>query len=873
MDAARWSRVSALFDEALAHPPENRQAWLESACDDPDVRAEVLALLEEDAHTHPLLGRNVGQVADELFDRAGTYKNAVGPYRLTRVLGEGGMGVVYLAERDDLGSRAAVKILRDAALSPARRARFMLEEQILAGLKHPAIAHLYDADVLPDGTPYFVMEYVEGVSITEYCQTHRSTLNEKLHLFRQVCEAVAHAHRQAVIHRDLKPSNILVAEDDQGQPHVKLLDFGIAKPLDRIEDDRTAVGLRLMTPAYAAPEQLRGDAVGVYTDVYALGVLLYELLTDARPHDLTGLTPAQAEGVILNQPPAAPSTRAAREKSVARRAWHDLDVLCLTAMHRDPQRRYPSVDALVRDVNHFLEGEPLDARRDSLGYRTGKFIERHRALVGAALGVALVIVALTAFYTVRLAQARNVAVAEADKAEHVSQFLLSLFEAGDPFMPGNDSLTVEVLLNRGVERAAALDSQPLVQAQMLTMLGRVFLQLSQYDRADTLLRQALRQQQALDADPLDQAETLANLAGLYQHTSAYDSAEVFIRQSLRLREQYMDDSDPLLARTHNDLGVILCNKGAYEEALATYNTALDLQQRREGPPTVDLATTVNNMGACYYQQGDYERAEPLLRESLALSRAVHGREHGSVAIDLANLGVLMDTRGNYAAADSMLTEALRIKRLRLGNDHYETAFALTQLGGMLRRKGDYDRAEAYLREAMAIEARILDPEHRNRGVTAMQLGLALQGQKRYAEAETALQDAERILSGALGSGHPFVGVARANRAHLLHVRGRLGESESLFQSGLALLRASLPPGHDLTAIVESKYAALLATRGRYAEAESLLVHSFERLAETLGLEHDESDSTRLRLVRLYRLWEKPEQAARWQAQIRIERRD
>ncbi len=309
----------------------------------------------------------------------------MGPYRVLRLLGEGGMGVVYLVEREDVGGRAALKLLRDAWVSPSRRARFLAEQRTLAQLDHPGIAQLHDAGTLPDGTPWFAMEYVEGVPLTEYCRAHGSGLGERLRLFRAVCEAVQHAHRHAVIHRDLKPSNILVKADGA----VKLLDFGIAKQLEPTgpATDPTRTGLRLMTPAYAAPEQVEGGRLGVETDVYALGVLLFELLSGRLPFELAGLSPHEAARRVLEQEPPRPSQIADRPVQASRAAWADLDVLCLTAMQRVPSRRYPSVEALIRDLDHHLAGEPLDARPDSLAYRVGKLLRRNARAVMVASAV------------------------------------------------------------------------------------------------------------------------------------------------------------------------------------------------------------------------------------------------------------------------------------------------------------------------------------------------------------------------------------------------------------------------------------------------------------------------------------------------------
>src|SRR5688572_14140386 len=342
MDSERWERIQAVFHEAVALPPAERHGYVAAAAGaDTTLAEEVLAALKEDARGLTLLDGGIGRVAGPILDGARAAVEQIGPYRLVRVIGEGGMGTVFKAERVDLGTSAAIKILRDAWLSPARRRRFAAEQRTLAALNHPGIARLFDAGVLNDGTPWIVMEYVDGTPITDYCQTHNASLQERLRLFRAVCDAVQFAHRHLVIHRDLKPSNILVTADGAA----KLLDFGIAKQLAETDSDVdvTRTGMRPMTPAYAAPEQLRGEPIGVHTDVYSLGALIYELLTGRRPFDVSAQMSPDAVAAVLDQEPARPSG--------ARKAT-DLDVLVLTALRADPARRYVSVEALIRDLEH-----------------------------------------------------------------------------------------------------------------------------------------------------------------------------------------------------------------------------------------------------------------------------------------------------------------------------------------------------------------------------------------------------------------------------------------------------------------------------------------------------------------------------------------
>ena len=435
MDRERWERIQSVFHDVADRPESERAASLRIACGGDDgLIADVSALLQEDTRSASVLDCDLPRIAHQVLDAPlkSLPLDEFGPYRIKGVLGEGGMGVVYLAEREDLGSLVAIKILRDAWLSPARLARFESEQRTLANLNHPSIARLFDADYLTNGTPWFVMEYVEGAPLTDYCRKHESSIDERLRLFHSVCEAVQYAHSQAIIHRDLKPSNILVKIDGT----VRLLDFGIAKQLGSLDGgaNPTLTALRLMTPAYSAPEQLQGRPVGTRSDVYSLGVILYELLAGRLPFDLSKRTPAETELAIVHGEPEKPSAVAAKHHGIlhaGKAAWSDLDVLCLTAMHKDPERRYRSVEALIRDIDLYLKGQPLEARPDTLPYKIGKFARRNRKALAVAAIVFTVIAAQAALFTYRLTRARNVALAEAARTQRIQRFMLNLFEGGD----------------------------------------------------------------------------------------------------------------------------------------------------------------------------------------------------------------------------------------------------------------------------------------------------------------------------------------------------------------------------------------------------------------------------------------------------------
>ncbi|HEY7728705.1 MAG TPA: serine/threonine-protein kinase, partial [Candidatus Eisenbacteria bacterium] len=614
MSDLRWERIQALFHEAAELPAEEQERLLAARYpDEPEIAAEVLALLAEDRRPGSPLERDLAGIADRILEEGigGGAPRTIGPYRLIRVIGEGGMGVVYLAERTDLENRVAIKILRDAWLSPARRERFAAEQRTLAQLNHPSIARLYDADSLPDGTPWFAMEYVEGVPITEYCAAHACPIATRLELVRAVCEAVLHAHQLAVIHRDLKPSNILVTRDWR----VKLLDFGIAKPVDALASgvDQTRTELRLMTPGYAAPEQLRGQGLGVHTDIYALGVILYELLTGRLPFPTSDRSPAELQRILTDRAPEPPSI-AAREASERPgwvralwsergAAWADLDVLCLKAMQPDPERRYRTVDSLIRDLDHYLRGEPLEARPDTLGYRLGKYLRRHWRPVSAAAAVFLVVVGLVAFYTVRLTRARNAAVAEAERTRRIQEFVNGIFEGGDEEAGPAESLRVVTLLGRGVQEAQALTGEPAIQAELYQTLGGIYQKLGDLDRADSLFRAALTERRIhLGPDHPDVAKSLVALGLLRADQSDLDEAERLVREGLAMAQRRARSQPAEVARATTALGLVLENRGSYGPAIEVLTRAVQLDSIA-GLPLKDRVASLTELANSHFYAG------------------------------------------------------------------------------------------------------------------------------------------------------------------------------------------------------------------------------------------------------------------------------
>src|SRR5437016_2783825 len=869
MNAARWEQIQALFHEVADLPDPAQRASLEAQCaEDPTLMTEVLSVLGEDARGDSPLDRDAAHVAAEVLDEGiptALLDQTFGPYRLKEALGQGGMGVVYLAEREDLGSVAAIKILRDAWLSPDRRERFASEQRTLAQLNHPAIARLYDADTLPDGTPWFVMEYVEGVPLTTFCEEHGSSIPERLGLFRAVCEAVEHAHRHLIVHRDLKPSNILVKPDGS----VKLLDFGIAKQLDSLEGpvDRTRTGMRLMTPAYAAPEQILGEPVGMHTDIYTLGVVLYELLTGRLPFDLANRTPSDAETVIVEQRRVRPSA-AAKERSVSRQAWADLDVLCLTAMHIEPQRRYRTVEALIRDIDHYLAGEPLEARPDTFGYRLGKYVRRNWRPVSAATASFIVVVSLVLFYTLRLATARNAAVAEAARTQRIQHFMLNLFQGGEEAVGPADSLRVVTLVDRGVRDAQSLDGEPAVQAELYETLGSIYQKLGKLDRADSLLRSALDRRRTLfGSDHPEVAKSLVALGRLRLDQAEYQEAERLVREGLAMSQRHRRPGDPAIASATVALGQVLEESGKYDEGINVLEQAVRLRGMAPAQPTTELAASMRELANTHYYAGHLAVADSLDRLVLALTRKLNGERHPLVAEDLINLGAVQHEWGHYQEAERYYREALDITQAFYGPSHYKTAAGLTVLGRALIFQKGYDDAMPLFQRALVIRERVFGKVHPQVASTLNEMaGIALARDK-FGEAEALSSRVLAIYRTVYGSKHQFVATGVSNLASVYMAQRRYARAEPLVREAVDIYSETQAGEHLNTGIARIKLGRTVLRQGRYAEAARETLTGYQILTKQTDPAGSWLVAARKDLVAAYDSLGQPEKAAPFRAEL------
>jgi eukaryotic-like serine/threonine-protein kinase len=879
VDRAAWQRLAPLIDELLDRSEGQRPAFLEElGARDPALRRELEDFLASEAASRGFLAEPVesrallGALADDArsWDALQLEGRTVGPYRVRRELGRGGMGAVFLAERVDGGfeQRVALKLVKRGMDSADILERFRTERQILARLQHPHVARLLDGGVSADGQPYFAMEYVEGAPLTRWCDERRLGLGDRLRLFLQVCDAVDYAHRNLVVHRDLKPSNVLVtAEGD-----ARLLDFGIAKVLEGAGPDADGEATltrhdgRALTPQYAAPEQLRGQPVTTATDVYSLGVILYELLSGRRPYRLHGLSPGEVERVVVQEDPPPPSSAvrqadanpAVSEPAAAEIAERrgvgverlvselkgDLDNVVALALRKEPARRYPSASALADDLRRYLGGRPVTARADRWSYRASKFVGRHRVGVAAAAVVAL---SLAAGVAIALWQARE-ALRQASRAEEVKRFTFSLFELSDPDAAKGKEITARQLLDRGAVRVESeLAGEPDLQAEMLLFLGNIYHRLSLDEEGRPLREKALVLRRAA-AHPDELAVSEAELAvgwSLFSLGKAPEAQQHFER-ALETRARRLGEDHPQTALARALLGRARFDQGDSQSAESLLRQAVEALQRRQ-PGSEELATNLTALGVVLQARGDLAGAETAYRQGLDQRRALFGEEHSQVAASLYNLGTVMKDRGDLSGAETQLRLVLPLHRRLLGPTHEVVANDLHSLGSTLLARGALVEGEAVLRESLAVRVRLYGADSPRLAVALHAVAQALRLQGRLPEAESLSRQALALAVAQLGEDHPNVAAVREELGNILRERGRLAEAEELEKRALAVYRQRLGPDHFRVASALVSLAQALMAAGRPAEAEALLREALGIRVSRFGESDWRTAEARLRL--------------------------
>ncbi len=772
----------------------------------------------------------------------------IGPYRILRLLGEGGMGVVYDAEQTKpIKRRVALKLMKIGMDTKEVVARFDAERQALAVMDHPGIAKVLDAGASETGRPYFVMELVRGVSLTEYCNTFKLATRERLQLFIGVCQAVHHAHQKGVIHRDLKPSNILVSDVD-GKPTPKIIDFGIAKAIGQRLTEHTLVtsyGQAMGTPAYMSPEQaeMSGLDVDTRTDIYALGVMLYELLVGSLPVDPSelGIPAFIAQLVMRETDPPTPSTRlsrAGREQSSIAQSRHtdpatlqrelkgDLDWIVMKAMEKDRTRRYEGASELAADLRRYLDEEPVAARPPSPGYRLGKFVRRHRAGVVAGSVVVLGLLAGTVLATLgllRATRAEQVASQEAAAAREVSDFLVGLFAVSDPGEARGSTITAREILDQGaVQVAGELEDQPLTRARFMHTIGQVYLNLGLFNAAHTMADSALMLRRAAYGERhLDVASTMHLLAEANRRQGRYREAEPLYREALSIQEEMLEPDDPDLAWSYHSLGVWYDEQGRYAEAESLFTLGLEAREEALGPDHPDVAGSLQSLGIVYYNQGRLEEAEPLFERALAIKERELGPDHFSVANALGNLAIIYTSLGKYEEVEPLYRRVVEIYEVNFGPEHPDVASALNNLAAFYEHVGRYEEAEPLYERSLALWEEALGPDHPDVAIGLHNLGNLYRNRGDYERAAPYYRRSQAIWEGAFGSDHPYLVESHKEQAVLYGALGDTRRAEREHRRAVAMAERLYGVESPQVADLLEAYTAFLRESDRQTEADSL----------------------------------------------------
>ena len=897
LSPARRAEIEEVFEQVLDLDPDLRDAWLSDRCaDDAELRAKVEALLAAHGLTTGILERRLtpattALAAEPLLDRR------IGPYRVVRELGRGGMGVVYLAERDDgeFRRQVAIKLLRNSPDAEELHRRFIAERQILASLSHPHIAQLLDGGTTDGQLPYLVMEYVDGLPITTYCDRHGLDIASRLRLFVDVCRAVNSAHQNLVIHRDIKPGNILVTASGQ----VKLLDFGIAKLLNAamggMAVPHTRTAFRVMTPDYASPEQVRGEPLTTGSDVYALGVVLYELLAGRRPYQIRTGSVRELHEVVCEREPDRPSTWAKRPAPpddpeaptpaaiasargtspdrLQRVLGGDLDAIVMMALRKEPRRRYGSAELLAEDLGRYLRGLPVVARHPSRAYYLGKFLRRHRT--GASLGAiaALSLIASTGVAIRQTATARRerdratAALTQARQAlyesDQTTSFLAGLFDVNVPAPGGAPPGTTEELIARGMGQIEQLRNHPLMQARMLEGMGLIYENSGRladarlaYERS-IALRRANREGESVEA-----ATTLVRMANTLRLAGSYGAADSAAWQALRVFEKVKGPADPSAAEAWQMLSMLAVYRSDIRGAEAYARRSADIMVAAYGADDPRIAYALEMLGGALNRLGRYEEGERYMRHALALYEREKGPNDAYLIVPLYRLAeAVAESRADYTEATRLMERGLAIARASLGDVHPRTAYTLGLLGEFESRRGNFAKAERLSRQAVDILDRTLGRRHVAVADGYIDLSKVYARAGRWADVEAAQRTAMTIYGNALGHAHTAYAGVMAGLCETHLQTGRLGEAEAECREAIEIRERALGAKNLGQVNPLMSLGDIQVQRGDLAGADSLYSAALAILQERVGAQSRAYDYLYPRISALRDLQHRPAEAA------------
>ena len=843
MDGKRYKQVKSLFADLVLLDPDDRDKVIIEKCgSDDELKAELHTLLKSyddskdffeiqsnfdesqtDPQTDPMIG------------------NHIGPYLIEREAGEGGMGIVYAGKRDDkqFEQKVAIKILRQGFTSHYLLKRFEIERQTLANLQHSNIARLLDGGKTDNGLPYLVMEYIDGTPLTEYCDENKLTIKERLELFRTVCSAVQYAHQNLIVHRDIKPGNILVTKD--GNP--KLLDFGIAKLLD---EDLTELDKRLMrtgvwhlTPEFASPEQIKGESITTSSDIYSLGVMLYQLLTGHQPYQLTSSSPVAIGRIITEEQVVKPSEKIKETEEIAttdgttkkitpesisnyrmekpeklyNHLRGDLDNIIIKAMHKDPSRRYASVEQFSEDIRRHLIGLPVIARNDTLGYRLSKFIQRHRVgFVSSIIFVSFLIasVIIIAWQTNIASKERDNARIEAKKFERVNTFLQGMLSSVDPNELGRDVKVYDILEKAADDIETDLKDQPEIEADISRTLGNTYVNLGEYE-----------------------------------------VVKPHLYNSLDLNEKLYGNESSQVATSLHDIALLYHWTGDYQLTDSLYNKALIIYRKVLNEPTEELAVNLNDYATLLNEFGDHDKAERYLREALEIIEKLKSGKNGNAAGIMNNLAITLHYKNNLIEAEKYYLKAQTLFIELFGKIHPNVGSTYNNLAFIYMDNDDYPKAEEYFTKSYEIKISLKGEDHPDVGLGLNNLGRVQYEQQNYKTAETYFRKALKQYTKTLSIDHIWVGRSNYWLGKTLMGLNEFSKAEEQFRASLIIRKKALPQGHHLIFVTKGELGICLLKQNNVIDAENFLLSSYEGSKTATGMEHSDINRILQYLIVLY----------------------
>lgn len=803
MKQDRLNKIRELFDKASNLNAVEREVFLNQECaNELELKKEILSLLDSLENTKDFLEEALTIVEQNKNNFTDPYINKqIGNYLIDGEAGVGGMGIVYTGRRNDkeFEQKVAIKILKHGITSEYLLKRFQIERQTLANLQHQNIARLLDGGRTIDGLPYLVMEFIDGIPITDFCHQKKLSLEEKLKLFREVCTAVQYAHQNLIVHRDLKPGNILVTKN--GIP--KLLDFGIAKLIDEElvdnNEDLTRTGVWHLTPEYASPEQIKGEKITTASDIYSLGVLLYQILTGYQPYKISNNSPAAISKIITEEIIQKPSEKV-KDKSrehaesnlflndkISNQLKGDLDNIVLKAMHKDPARRYVSVEQFSEDIRRHLSGLPVIAQKDTAGYRLSKFIQRHKVGFISSVGfiVFLIINLIAIIWQANIAaNERDKAKLEAQKVETVNKFLLDMLSSVDPTEIGRDVKVYDVLRKSALGVEKGFKDQPGIEASIQKTIGKTLTSLGEYDEAKPhLLRSLLLNERVYGKQSNQASESNYELALYYHWIGELKTADSLYKKSLQIFKRNSDVSKRSLASTLNDYGILKSDFAEFDESKKMYEESLNILLENYGEKDRDVASLYNNLAIVMQAQKDLDGAEKYFHKALELNIELFGENRPEVSSNYNNLAYIYIDKGDFTRAEEYFIKSLELKKKYYGADHSYVGFAFLNLGGLEFRIGKINESEKYILDAIKNLKKSVNEDHIWLGLAYYWYGKILIEKSKYSEAETYLRKSLTINKKNYPKDHPNIISSSAELGVVSFHLGKFAEAEKLLVYG------------------------------------------------------------------------------------------